>query len=66
MTHWLNVCIAMLVAVYIILFGVYLFMGLDTVEETIGIGYTKKHLKLWFSISIIEAIIIGWMYIAYF
>ena len=64
MDLWLDMLILLLVCVYIIMFAVYLFTGLDKVEETIGIGYTKKHLKLWFSISIVEALIIGWMYLA--
>ena len=64
MVPWLDMFILLLVCVYIIMFTAYLFSGLDKLEETIGIGYTKKHLKLWFIISIIEALIIGWMYLA--
>ena len=63
---YLSIMLIMLVFIYIILFSVYLFMGIDRIEETIGVGYTKKHLKLWFGISLVEAVIIGWMYLAYF
>ena len=64
--RFLSIALIMLGFIYIILFAVYLFMGIDRIEETIGVGYTKKHLKLWFGISLVEAVIIGWMYLAYF
>ena len=64
MVPLLDMIILLLVCVYIIMFTAYLLSGLDKLEETIGIGYTKKHLKLWFIISIVEALIIGWMYLA--
>ena len=64
--RFLSIALIMLGFIYIILVAVYLFMGIDRIEETIGVGYTKKHLKLWFGISLVEAVIIGWMYLAYF
>jgi len=66
MNPLLMMVLTCLTFVYIIMFAAYLFMGLDKLEDDIGIGYTKKHLKLWFGIAIFEASIIGWMYLACF
>lgn len=50
---------------YIIMFSVYFCYGLDNIEEKIGVGYTRRHLKMWFLLSIFEALVILWMYIFY-
>ena len=51
---WLEVALFVLSAVLGIMYIAYFWFGTDRIEEEIGVGYTKKHMRLWFFIALIE------------
>lgn len=54
--------IGILGVLYILMVAVYTWLGISKIEEEIGVGYMKKHAKLWFSVSVVQFILLLWMY----
>lgn len=51
---WLNIALFFLSFIVGLMYLVYFWFGTDRIEEDIGMGYTKKHMRLWFFIALIE------------
>lgn len=60
---WFDIGLLFLTFVVGIMLTVYFWFGTARIEEEIGVGYTRKHMRLWFSIAVIEFMALWYIYL---